>query len=131
MEREMNGMRIDLRTIRVWVAKWERSNGISRTASQMAAVMLCKALEENEKRLTRVEKLMKDIIKEIGALQKMEQQLLSASRAKRGIEPGMDADLKEHRTRMEAILKEADEVMKVPEGDHSILIGGLLLEINK
>ncbi len=127
----MNGMRIDLRTIRVWVAKWERSNGISRTASQMAAVMLSKALEENEKRLTRVEKLMKDIIKEIGALQKMEQQLLSASRAKRGIEPGMDADLKEHRKRMAAILKEADEVMKVPEGDHSILIGGLLLEINK
>ena len=131
MEREMNGMKIDLRTIRVWVAKWERSNGISRTASQMAAVMLSKALEENEKRLTRVEKLMKDIIKEIGALQKMEQQLLSASRAKRGIEPGMDADLKEHRKRMAAILKEADEVMKVPEGDHSILIGGLLLEINK
>ena len=127
----MNGMRIDLRTIRVWVAKWERSNGISRTASQMAAVMLSKALEENEKRLTRVEKLMKDIIEEIGALQKIEQQLLSASRAKRGIEPGMDADLKEHRKRMAAILKEADEVMKVPEGDHSILIGGLLLEINK
>jgi hypothetical protein len=131
MEREMNGMRIDLRTIRVWVAKWERSNGISRTASQMAAVMLSKALEENEKRLTRVEKLMKDIIEEIGALQKMEQQLLSASRAKRGIEPGMGADLKEHRKRMAAILKEADEVMKVPEGDHSILIGGLLLEMNK
>ena len=97
----------------------------------MAAVMLSKALEENEKRLTRVEKLMKDIIKEIGALQKMEQQLLSGSRAKRGIEPGMDADLKEHRKRMASILKEADEVMKVPEGDHSILIGGLLLEINK
>jgi hypothetical protein len=131
MEREMNGMRIDLRTIRVWVAKWERSNGISRTASQMAAVMLSKALEENEKRLTRVEKLMKDIIKEIGAIQKMEQQLLSASRAKRGIEPGMAADLKEHRKRMASILKEADELMKVPEGDHSILIGGLLLEINK
>jgi hypothetical protein len=131
MEREMNGMRIDLRTIRVWVAKWERSNGISRTASQMAAVMLSKALEENEKRLTRVEKLMKDIIKEIGALQKMEQQLLSASRAKRGLEPEMDADLKEHRKRMASILKEADELMKVPEGDHSILIGGLLLEINK
>jgi hypothetical protein len=32
---------------------------------------------------------------------------------------------------MAAILTEADEVMKVPEGDHSILVGGLLLEISK
>jgi len=127
----MNGMKIDLRTIRVWVAKWEKSNGISKTASQLAAVMLSKALEENEKRVARVEKLMKDIIKESGTLLKIEQQLHSATRSKRGTKPGVDADLEEHRKRMAAILKEADEVMKVPEGDHSILVGGLLLEINK
>jgi hypothetical protein len=131
MERRMNRMKIDLRTIKVWVAKWERSNGISKTASQLAAVMLSKALEENEKRTARVENLMKDITKESSILQKLEQQLLSLCRSKRGREPGIEGEIKEHRLRMAAILKEADEVMKVPEGDHSILVGGLLLEINK
>jgi len=127
----MNRMKIDLRTIKVWVAKWERSNGISKTASQLAAVMLSKALEENEKRTARVENLMKDITKESSILQKLEQQLISLCRSKRGLEPGIEGEIKEHRFRMAAILTEADEVMKVPEGDHSILVGGLLLEISK
>ena len=131
MERRMNRMKIDLRTIKVWVAKWERSNGISKTASQLAAVMLSKALEEIEKRTAKVENLMKDITKESSILQKLEQQLISLCRSKRGMEPAIEGEIKEHRLRMAAILKEADEVMKVPEGDHSILVGGLLLEINK
>lgn len=127
----MNRMKIDLRTIKVWVAKWERSNGISKTASQLAAVMLSKVLEEIEKRTAKVENLMKDITKESSILQKLEQQLISLCRSKRGMEPAIEGEIKEHCLRMAAILKEADEVMKVPEEDHSILVGGLLLEINK
>jgi len=127
----MNRMKIDLRTIKVWVAKWERSNGISKTASQLAAVMLSKALEENEKRAARVENLMNDITKESSILQKLEQQLLSLCKSKRGLEPGIEGEIKVHRLRMAAILNEADEVMKVPEEDHSILVGGLMLEISK
>ena len=79
-EYKMNGMKIDLRTIKVWVAKWEKSNGVTKTASQLAAVMLSKTLEENEKRIVRIENLMKDIIREHGTLQKIERANLSPGR---------------------------------------------------
>jgi hypothetical protein len=131
MECKMNGMKIDLRTIKVWVSKWEKNNGKGKTASQLAAVMLCKVLEENEKRIVRVENLMREIIRESGILRKMERSLLPPSRPRRVKEPGLESELKVQRQRMAAILKEADEEMKVPAVGNSILVGGLLLEIDK
>ena len=127
----MNGMKIDLRTIKVWVAKWEKSNGVTKTASQLAAVMLSKTFEENEKRIVRIENLMKDIIREHGTLQKIERQICPPAESKPRREQGMESELKEHRRKIVALLKEADEALKVPAKSSSILVGGLLLEINK
>jgi len=44
MERAMTEMKIDLDIIRGWVGKWERDARSIRTASQVAAVMLGRAL---------------------------------------------------------------------------------------
>ena len=46
-----------------------------------------------------------------------------------GADKAQNAELKKHRQRMTAIMKEADAVMKEPKEDHSIKTGGLLLEI--
>ena len=43
----------------------------------------------------------------------------------------MESELKEHRRKIVALLKEADVALKVPAISSSILVGGLLLEINK
>ena len=127
----MNGMKIDLRTIKVWVSKWEKNNGIGKTASQLAAVMLCKVLEQNEKRIVRIEKLMREIIRESETLRKMERELLADSRSKGANELELASELKMHRSKIVAILKEAQEAMKVPTKDDSFIVGGLLLEIDK
>ena len=127
----MNAMKIDLPIIRTWVAKWEKSNGVNKTASQVAAVMLSKILEGSEQRIASVERLMKEIIKEVEAIQKMEQNLISRLKCKRGMDASMEGELKEHRRRMAVILKETDEVLKEPAGERSMMVGGLLLEIQK
>ena len=127
----MNGMKIDLRTIKVWVSKWEKNNGIGKTASQLAAVMLCKVLEQNEKRIVRIEKLMREIIRESETLRKMERELLADSRSKGANELELASELKMHRSKIAAILKEAQEAMKVPTKNDSFIVGGLLLEIDK
>ena len=127
----MNGMKIDLRTIKVWVSKWEKNNGIGKTASQLAAVMLCKVLEQNEKRIVRIEKLMREIIRESETLRKMERELLADSRSKGANELELASELKMHRSKIVAILKEAQEAMKVPTKNDSFIVGGLLLEIDK
>jgi hypothetical protein len=131
MECKMNGMKIDLRTIKVWVSKWEKNNGIGKTASQLAAVMLCKVLEQNEKRIVRIEKLMREIIRESETLRKMERELLADSRSKGANELELASELKMHRSKIVAILKEAQEAMKVPTKNDSFIVGGLLLEIDK
>ena len=127
----MNGMKIDLRTIKVWVSKWEKNNGIGKTASQLAAVMLCKVLEQNEKRIVRIEKLMREIIRESETLRKMERELLADSRSKGANELELASELKMRRSKIVAILKEAQEAMKVPTKNDSFIVGGLLLEIDK
>lgn len=127
----MNGMKIDLRTIKVWVSKWEKNNGIGKTASQLAAVMLCKVLEQNEKRIVRIEKLMREIIRESETLRKMERELLADSRSKGANELELASELKMHRSKIVAILKEAQEAMKVPTKNDFFIVGGLLLEIDK
>ena len=127
----MNGMKIDLRTIKVWVSKWEKNNGIGKTASQLAAVMLCKVLEQNEKRIVRIEKLMREIIRESETLRKMERELLADSRSKGANELELASELKMRRSKIVAILREAQEAMKVPTKNDSFIVGGLLLEIDK
>ena len=127
----MNAMKIDLPIIKTWVAKWEKNNGVNKTASQVAAVMLSKILEGSEQRIASVERLMKEIIKEVEAIQKMEQNLISRLKCNRGMDASMAGELKEHRRRMAVILKETDEVLKEPAEEHSMMVGGLLLEIQK
>ena len=68
----MSGMNIDLRIIRGWAHKWEECPVSIKRASQMAAVMLSKALAENEARAARGEKLLKEIITEINLLNRIE-----------------------------------------------------------
>ena len=125
----MNAMRIDLPIIRTWVAKWEKSDGVNKTASQLAAVMLSKTLEESEERDASMKRLMQEISSQIEAVQRMEQTIISRLKCKRGMDAGMQRELKEHRRRARAILKEVDEVLKKPAEAHSMMVGGLLLEI--
>jgi hypothetical protein len=130
MEHRKSQMKIDLRIIRQWVQKWQINDGINRTASQLAAVMLSTVLEQSEKRLARTEAMMSGLLAESLALQKMERDLIDRLKSKRGLDAEVDEQLKAHRRRMRALLKEADEVMKAPSADQSIIIGGLLFEIN-
>jgi hypothetical protein len=127
----MNEMKIDLRIIRDWVEKWQMNNGANRTASQLAAVMLSEVLQANEKRLEKTETVMKEILTESRALQKLEQELIARLGSKQGIDAWVETELKGHRKRMTALLKEAEEVMKLPDKDQSVRVGGLLFEINK
>ena len=122
----MSVMNLDFRVVKMWLRNWEKN---SRVASQVAAVMLNKMREESEKRLSRLENLMKDIFRESHVLQQVEHQLASLCKSKRGLDRETETELKEHRRRMTTILKEVDEVLKEPKGDHSIKTGGLLLEI--
>ena len=90
----MNEMKIDLRVIRGWVEKWQEDDGVTRTASKLAAVMLSEVLRENEQRLIMTETVMKEILNESRTLEKVEQQLLIRLKARRvlavGREPQVD-----------------------------------------
>jgi len=88
-------------------------------------------LEQNEKRIVRIEKLMREIIRESETLHKMERELLADSRSKGANELELASELKMHRSKIVAILKEAQEAMKVPTKNDSFIVGGLLLEIDK
>ena len=127
----MNEMKIDLRVIRGWVEKWQEDDGVTRTASKLAAVMLSEVLRENEQRLIMTETLMKEILNESRTLEKVEQQLLTRLKARRGLDAEMEEQLRGHRRRMAALLKEADEVMRRPSTDLSVKVGGLLFEIGR
>ena len=104
---------------------------MNKTASQIAAVMLNRMLSESEKRLLGLESLMKDTIKEGHLLQELEHLLISRLKSRRGLDKGLEAELREHRRRMSTILKESDALMKNPREDHSIEAGGWLLEIDR
>ena len=54
----MSEMNIDLRVIRDWVHGWRANDGVNKTASKMAAVMLGELLEESEGRLSKTELVM-------------------------------------------------------------------------
>jgi hypothetical protein len=124
-------MNIDFRVVRVWLEKWETSNDVGRTASQIAAVMLAKMLAESEKRILRLENLMKETCEESRILKGLERLLVSRPKPRRGLDKGTETKLTEHRRRMAAILSKADELLKAPREDHSIKAGGLVLEINR
>jgi len=127
----MNEMKIDLHVIRGWVEKWQKSGGANRTASQLAAVMLSEVLRVNEKRITATETVMKEILNESRTIEKVEQQLLTRLKSNRGLDADMEAQLRGHRRRMAALLKDADAVMKAPSTDLSVRVGGLLFEIGR
>ena len=125
----MNGMNLDFRVVEIWLRDWEKNSKATRTASQMAAVMVNKMREESEKRLSRLEKLMKDIFKENCVLEELTRRFIAHFQSNDGADKVQSAELKKHRQRMTAIMREADAVMKEPKEDHSIKTGGLLLEI--
>ena len=127
----MNEMKIDLRVITGWVEKWREDDGVTRTASKLAAVMLSEVLRENEQRLIMTETVTSEILTECRTLEKVEQQLLTRLKARRGLDAEMEEQLRGHRRRMAALLKEADEVMKRPSTDLSVKVGGLLFEISR
>lgn len=127
----MNGMKIDLRTIRTWTAAWEKGTSVNQKASQLAAVMLSRALEQSEARSARVTGLMKEILAESLVLQRLEKALVCCLMRKEPLESQKEMELKTHRRRIAAILKEVDQVLKEPEHSQSIMVGGLLLEIDK
>ena len=82
----------------------------------MAAVMVNKMREEGEKRLSRLENLMKDIFKESCVLEELTRGLIAHFKSNDGADKAQNAELKKHRQRMTAIMKEADAVMKEPKG---------------
>ena len=125
----MNEMKIDLHVIRGWVEKWQKSGG--RTASQLAAVMLGQVLRENENRITKTEAVMKELLNEGRTLEKLEQQLLTRLKSRKGLDAEIEEQLRGHRRRMAVLLKNADEVMKAPSADISVKVGGLLFEVNR
>jgi hypothetical protein len=126
----MSVMNIDFRLVKTWLGEWEKDSQAYRTASQIAAVMLNKMREESETRLSRLERLMKDIFKENHILQQLEQKFISLFKSNHGLDRKVETELKEHRRRMITIMKEADEVLREPRSDRSVKAGGLLLEIN-
>ena len=105
--------------------------GCNKTASKMAAVMLSELLEESEGRLSKTELVMSGLLAESRALEKVERQLLTCLRSKRGLDAGIEEQLRAHRRRMAGLLKDADEVMKAPKGEKSVKVGGLLFEISR
>jgi hypothetical protein len=80
----MNEMKIDLHVIRDWVGKWQANNGVNKTASQLAAVMLSHVLEENEKRMARTQAAMKALLEESRSLGKIEHEIVVRLRSNRG-----------------------------------------------
>ena len=127
----MTGLMIDLDIIRGWVRKWERSGSPTRTASQVAAVMLSKALAQNECRAARVEKLMKEIIGEGNILTLIEKKIALSKDATSRLSAGLQEECQRHKGRMATILREADELIKEKVADQSFRVGGLLLEIGR
>jgi hypothetical protein len=127
----MNEMKIDLHVIRDWVGKWQANNGVNKTASQLAAVMLSHVLEENEKRMARTQAAMKALLEESRSLGKIEHEIVVRLRSNRGMDAQVEEQLKGHRRRMAVLMKEADEAMRVPSSSESVRVGGLLFEINK
>ena len=125
----MNGMNLDFRIVEIWLRDWEKNNKATRTASQIAAVMVNKMREESEMRLSELEKLMKDILKENCVLEELTRRFIARLQSNDGVDKVHSAELKKHRQRMTAIMREADAAMKEPKEDHSIKTGGLLLEI--
>jgi hypothetical protein len=127
----MSAMKIDLRTIQLWVTKWEKGIGVNRTASQLAAVMLNKILERTEERAARVATLLKEIASESEALQELEKTLLCSSGRGEAVDSSTQRELHSHRRRMAAILKESDRLLRSPEPAQSVTVGGILLEISR
>ena len=125
----MNGMNLDFRVVEIWLRDWEKNSKATRTASQMAAVMVNKMREESEKRLSRLEKLVKDIFKESCVLEELTRRFIARFQSNDGVDTAQNAEMKKHRHRMTAILRAADAVIREPKEDHSIKTGGLLLEI--
>ncbi len=127
----MSEMKIDLRVIRHWVQRWRANDRTSKTASQLAAVMLSEVLQDSEGRLSRTESVMSDLLAESRALERVEQQLVTRLKSKRGLDVEMQEQLRAHRRRMAVLLKEADKVLKEPREDRSVKIGGLVFEISR
>ena len=127
----MTGMKIDLNIIRGWVRKWEGDGRGGKTASQVAAVMLSKALAENETRAARVEKVMNQIIVEGKTLNRIEKRIVFPKKAINAVALALLEECQKHKRRMAAILHEADELLKETAADQSIQVGGLLLEIGR
>jgi len=127
----MTGMKIDLDIIRGWVRKWEENAGSIKKASQVAAVMLGRALAENEARAARGERLLKEIITEINVLNRIEKRMLPPKEGPGDQRDQLQEECKKHKKRMTGILREADELLKTSIGDQSIRVGGLLLEIQR
>jgi len=125
----MNVMNIDFRVVKIWLSQWEKDVRLNRTASQVAAVMLNKMREESERRLSRVERLSKEILKEGCALQGLVLRLMARSKSNRGMDKTEGEQLRTHRRRMAQMMKEVEAIMKEPRRDYSIKTGGLLLEI--
>ena len=64
-------------------------------------------------------------------MEKVERQLLTCLRSKRGLDAGIEGQLRAHRRRMAGLLKDADEVLKAPKDEKSVKVGGLLFEISR
>ena len=127
----MSAMKIDLRVIKSWVAQWQKGTGVNQTASQLAAVMLSKALEESEKRSARMRKVLKGMMEEGGVLRRLEKVAPCDPECREPLDAAKAAELREHRRKMAVLLREGEQVMNAPEGIQPVMVGGLLLEINK
>ena len=131
MERAMTGMKIDMEIIQDWVRNWENEWRGNKKASQIAAVMLSKALAENEARASRVEQLMNEIIEEGNILNRIEKKVAPSRDARGSTEAALLEECQKHKKRMAAILREADMLLKEKSEDQTIQVGGLLLEIGR
>ena len=125
----MNVMNIDFRLVKTWLSEWEKNSKATRSAAQVAAVMVNKMREESEKRLSRIEGLMRDVFKESCVLEELTRRLIAHFKPNDGDGKDRGVELKRHRQRLASIIREADAVMKEAKEDHSIKTGGLLLEI--
>ena len=125
----MNGMNLDFKVVKTWLREWEKNSKATRTASQMAAVMLNKMREGSERRLSRLESLMKEVFKEDCVLEELTRRITAYFKSSHGADTAHSVELKRHRQRMTAIMREADAVIREPKEDYSIKAGGLLLEI--
>ena len=127
----MTGMKIDLDIVMGWVKKWERDAMGNKTTSQVAAVLLSRALAENQERAARIEKLMNEIFEEYNALDKIEKKIALLKETATGVNAVLLEECKKHKRRMTVMLREADELLKQRSAGQSIRVGGLLLEISR